>query len=96
MQRFSWHRPFVRASTFVNNLFLNTVDIKRFFDTVIFIFYIRSNMRLCNYSHLVLVATFVSTCIQISITLPLDNESNLIDIDPIPCHAEALKVSNFR
>ena len=25
MQRFSWRRPFVQVSTFVNNLFLNTV-----------------------------------------------------------------------
>ena len=29
MQWFSWHRPFVRASTFVNNLFLNTVIYAR-------------------------------------------------------------------
>ena len=46
-----------------------------------------------NHSHLFL-AFFVSMCFQMSITLPLD-ESNLIDIDPLPCHAEALKVSNF-
>ena len=51
-------------------------------------------MMLQNHSHLFL-AFFVSMCFQMSITLPLD-ESNLIDIDPLPCHAEALKVSNFR
>ena len=40
MQRFSWRHPFVRASTFVNNLFLNTVidlDFLHFFDPTMII-----------------------------------------------------------
>ena len=51
-------------------------------------------MMLENDSHWFL-AIFLSICIEMSITLPLD-ESNLIDIDPFPCRAEALKVSNSR